>query len=354
MVDRSTPIKYGSAENGNWAGRGDSELTSKDYVIVLHNAVAPGCPKDELDVLDQVNAVSLALEQLGFGVHTLAFSEDLGNLFEGIQRIKPLFVFNLVEAVSGQAKLSYLAPAILESWGVRYSGCSAESILLTTNKIVTKKLLQERRILTPSWITVGEYNGFMPNEDYIIKAVYEDGSVGLHQGSVIRPSSIADVQSSLIVEEQKVGRELFVERYIEGREIYVSLLGEKKAPSVLTPCEIKFVGYEEKQFSRIVDYRAKWEKGTFEYTHAIPKDHFSDEDASLIGQLRQISLRCWHEFGLQGYARVDFRVDGDGVPWVLEINANPCITPGESSFIRSASNTGLDFVGTIRGIISGL
>jgi D-alanine-D-alanine ligase len=78
---------------------------------------------------------------------------------------------------------------------------------------------------------------------------------------------------------------------------------------------------------KIVDYKAKWDADSFEYNNTIRKFDFQDDDAPLISSLREISLQCWNIFSLRGYARVDFRVDNNGKPWVLEINANPCLSP---------------------------
>ena len=110
------------------------------------------------------------------------------------------------------------------------------------------------------------------------------------------------------------------------------------------PLKLSFIGYKEKHIDEIFDYRSKWDEDSFGSKHAISSCVFDDRDKKLIKNLEDISERCWHEFGLKGYARVDFRIDKDGIPWVLEINANPCITPGESSFLRSAAQGGLEYI----------
>jgi D-alanine-D-alanine ligase len=78
---------------------------------------------------------------------------------------------------------------------------------------------------------------------------------------------------------------------------------------------------------KIVDYKAKWDADSFEYNNTIRKFDFQDDDSQLISSLQEISLQCWNVFSLRGYARVDFRVDNNGKPWVLEINTNPCLSP---------------------------
>jgi D-alanine-D-alanine ligase len=143
----------------------------------------------------------------------------------------------------------------------------------------------------------------------------------------------------------------FAEKYIEGREINVSILGENGKPLILPPTEIKFVGYKEKHIYEILTYRSKWEEDSFEYKNAVSSGSFEDGDKTLLKNLEDIAEKCWYEFGLKGYARVDFRIDKNGQPWALEINTNPCITPGESSFIKSAIHGGLDYAGVVSKIV---
>jgi D-alanine-D-alanine ligase len=240
-------------------------MTSKGLIPVLYNEVTEKASKDEIDVLYQVDAVSTALEQLGFTVDRHPFPVDPEKMLEVLKLTKPLLIFNLVEAVTGQGRLSYMVPSMLEALGIKYTGCSAEAIFLTTNKVVTKKLLKSCGISTPQWITAYEESDFAPGERYIIKAVYEDGSVGLNQDSIVVIESISQIRDILKSEMEETGKEFFAEKYIDGREINVSVLGENGMPAVLPPSEIKFTGYIEKNIEEILDYRAKWEENSFEY-----------------------------------------------------------------------------------------
>lgn len=327
-------------------------MTFKGIIPVLYNEISEDASKDEIDVIYQVDAVSSALEQLGFLVSRHAFPGNLMKTVETLKEMKPLLVFNLVEAVSGQGRLSYTAPSVLETLGIKYTGCSSEAILLTTNKVITKKLLGACGIPTPPWITAHDEGDFTQGEKYIIKAVYEDGSVDLHQDSVIVIKNANQIREYLESMDKKSGKEFFAEKYIEGREISISMLGEKAGPRVLPPSEVKFIGYEEKNLVEILDYRSKWEEDSFEYKNTFTSRSFESKDYELLKELEKISMECWREFKLKGYARVDFRIDREGRPWVLEINSNPCITPGGSGFIDSALQGGLDYKGVIERIIS--
>ncbi|NCB52655.1 MAG: ATP-grasp domain-containing protein [Clostridia bacterium] len=327
-------------------------MMSKGAILILYNKVSKKAAKDQIDVLYQVNAVSEALEQLGYAVCKHPFPEKPKDIIETLKETKPSVIFNLVETVAGSEELSYLAPSIFEAMNMKYTGNNAEASILTSDKLVTKKLLRSCGIETPPWITARDENGFEEGERYIVKPVYGDGSVDLNQDSIVTAESVRQVREILAVMKEKTDRDFFAEKYIEGREINVSLLGENGKPLILPPTEIKFVGYKEKHIYEILTYRSKWEEDSFEYKNAVSSGAFEDEDKVLLENLEDIAEKCWYEFGLKGYARVDFRIDKSGRPYALEINTNPCITPGESSFIKSAIHGGLDYAGVVEKIIS--
>lgn len=328
-----------------------TNLASNKSIVVLYNKLQDTPTKDAQDVLCQVDAVFNALKSLGYLVTKLAFDGDFCLLSKGLKASQPSLVFNLVEEVSGKGKLSYLLPAYFESNNIKYTGCSGEAILITTNKIVTKKLLKVSNIPTAPWITEDQDFGFNPSDTYIIKPIDEDGSIGLSQESIVNCKNINELRSILKSVKTKTGSEVFAEKFIDGREINISILGSKDNPRVLIPCEIKFVGFEDKKIAKIFDYRAKWEEDSFEYQNIKPSNSFEKTDEILLEELKRIALLCWHEFKLSGYGRIDFRIN-EGKPYVLELNANPCITPGDSSFIRSSEKSFLTYEEVIASIIS--
>jgi D-alanine-D-alanine ligase len=126
--------------------------------------------------------------------------------------------------------------------------------------------------------------------------------------------------------KEKLGGYCYAEAYIDGREFNIALISDKSGVKVLPIAEMLFKDYAPGKL-RIVDYKAKWNADSFEYNNTIRKFDFPDDDSPLISSLREISLQCWNIFSLRGYARVDFRVDNNGKPWVLEINTNPCLSP---------------------------
>ena len=161
---------------------------------------------------------------------------------------------------------------------------------------------------------------------------------------------------------ESLGGECFAEAYIEGREFNLSLLASedskgrpvsvgrgKPCPEVLPPAEIRFDSYPAGKV-RVVGYRSKWDEDSFEFTHTPRSFDFPDCDNALLVDLKDLALRCWELFDLRGYARVDFRVDGAGRPWILEVNANPCLSP-DAGFAAAAARAGLPFTEVLNRII---
>jgi D-alanine-D-alanine ligase len=206
-------------------------------------------------------------------------------------------------------------------------------------------------ISTPAWVSASHTDGFVPGDTYIVKAIYEDASVGLCDESIKSFRNINEIKALLKSKKEESETEFFAEEYIEGREFSISILGEGGRPSILEPLEILFTGFDEINKAKIIDYNAKWKTTSFEYQNTRSVLSFHHEDHALLGEMRAISEKCWVHFNLRGYARVDFRVDKRGKPWVIEINANPCITPGESGFLKAAGKSGFDFNDVIRRLI---
>ncbi len=319
-------------------------------VVILYNQLAADAPKDEQDVLVQVEVVSRALAQLGYQPCELGFSLSIKETIKALKEIKPVFVFNLTESVEGDGRLIYLAASLLDHLAVPYTGCSTEALFLTSNKLLTKKMLNLAGIDTPPWVSLDHFQPgiTLPPGNYIIKSVWEHASNWFTADSIIsfdsepEPAALKEI---LQKQKQQTGKEFFAERYIDGREFNISVL----AGEVLAIPEIKFQDYPGDKF-KVVDYRAKWEEESFEFHHTPRSFDFPPADDQLLERLRKISRQCWDLFDLKGYARVDFRVDSDGRPWVLELNANPCISP-DSGFYAAAEQSGFPFSLVVEKII---
>lgn len=263
-------------------------------------------------------------------------------------KLKPDLVFNLVESLAGSGRLIYCFPALLDTLGLPYTGASAEALFLTSNKVLAKSRLDDRGVPTPQWVH-SRYFGpdcVLPNEAdrprrWIIKSVWEHASLGLDETAIIDGRQTHYLPAMLMQRAPQLGGACFAEAFIEGREFNLSIIGGHAAPKVLPPAEIIFEGFTDDQ-PRIVDYSAKWHEESYAYHHTPRRFDFEVQETPLLKRLIATALKCWRLFDLSGYARVDFRVDADNRPWVLEINANPCISP-DAGFAAAVEQSGMTY-----------
>jgi len=320
-------------------------------IVIAHNPAGVDAPVDERDVLVQAGEVSGALRSLGFVPFCVPFELSGDTFTKRLQEINPACIFNLVESVEGDARLIHFAPSYFDHLGIPYTGASAQAMFLTSNKVLSKQLMTLNHIATPAWFVPGHVPAVpltFPGT-YIIKALWEEASVGIDHDSVIRAEDSKELNRLVLQRSEQLGVTCFAERYIEGREFYISLLsGDDGVPNVLPAEEIRFNLPEGSR--NIVDYRAKWQQDSDEYQGTIPSFDFPAHDSILIEALNAIALTCWDSFELTGYNRVDFRVDASGKPFVLEINANPCIS-ADSGFVASAQRAALTYPMIIRRIL---
>jgi D-alanine-D-alanine ligase len=143
-----------------------------------------------------------------------------------------------------------------------------------------------------------------------------------------------------------------IQDFIEGREFNISVLADKSGPEVLPPAEIVFRNFPD-TMPRIVDFKAKWVMDAFEFENTIREFPGSNLSPVLADGLRETASRCWHLFGLKGYARVDVRIDDNENIYVIEINANPCISP-DGGFVAATKQAGYDLKDVLRRIIDDL
>lgn len=324
-------------------------------VVVLHDQVAAHDSLDQQDVLIQAEAISRALAALGYDPIDLSLSLDFKTFLETIGAIKPVFVFNLVESLQRKGRLIHLAPSLLDYLRIPYTGAGTEALFTTSNKLLAKAIMGNAGILTPRFHCLSQPSrgASLPLPGWCItKLVWEHGSSGMGDHSVIYAETSAQVDAVLHACHSLSGEECFAEEYIEGREVCVAMLASPHGVELLPPSEIIFEDFPPDK-KRIVDYRAKWEEGSFEYSHTPRSFEFAPHDRPLLQTLNALAEKCWLLFGLRGYARVDFRVDRDNRPWVLEVNANPCLAP-EAGFAYTAEQAGLSYQDIIQRLVDDL
>ena len=183
----------------------------------------------------------------------------------------------------------------------------------------------------------------------IIKSVWEHASRGLDDENVIREGDSSLVRERLQEFIARTGRPHFAEQYIDGREFNVPLLDGPGSPRVLPMAEIDFSGFPADK-PRIVGHRAKWHESSFEYNNTPRSFRVRQHDRQLVESLQRLALQCWWLFDLRGYVRVDFRVDRAGQPWILEINANPCLSL-DAGFAAALAEAGISYDEAIGRIV---
>jgi D-alanine-D-alanine ligase len=311
--------------------------------LIIYNEPASNALPDELDVLDQVDFIQEILEKLGYQVERQGITENFYNEIESISGQGYEFVFNLVESIGKNAEVLYFIPGLLNLYNIPYTGCPVEATFVTASKVLARNIMRANGIPVAGGYKASEASQLVTGKRYILKPVWEDGSLGITEDSVFTfDGSIPEILRN------KDDQHWFIEDFIEGREFNVSVMAGPNGPEMLPPAEMLFIDYPE-NIPRIVSYRAKWEEDSFQYENSRRSfpDNLSDK---LLHNLRAAVNACWHTFGLKGYARVDIRVDPDENVYVLEVNANPCISP-DSGFISAAVHAGYTHLEIVRNIL---
>ena len=321
-------------------------------VVILHNRVSAQAAPDELDVLVQVEAVGEALIALGHTVEPWGCDLDLESLAFSLSGASPDLVFNLVEGLEGHGRLIHVAPGVLEALRVPVAGCPAEAIFLTSHKVLAKGLLRQAGLPTPDWLGDGLADAAAdPGPGaalrWIVKSVWEDASIGMDDSAVVDGGPTA-ARAELRHRAGRPGSPWFAEAFVEGREFNLGLLDGPDGPTVLPPAEMTFEDFPEGK-PRIVGYAAKWHEDSFEYSHTVRSFDLPPQDAALVAEMSRQALACWRLFRLRGWARVDFRVDAAGRPFILEVNANPCLSP-DAGFAAGLERAGIPYAEAIARI----
>ncbi len=304
-----------------------------DRCLILYNSPAENALADEINVMEQVKFVSEALIELGYGIDYHCLGEELHNEILSISGAGYSFIFNLVEAIFGYPEILHFVPALLNLYKIPHSGCPTDATFVTANKVYAKKLMRLSSIPVTETYKISDWRDLATGNKYIVKPIWEDGSVGINEDSVF----IFDGKRPVIL-EHKDDTHWFVENYLDGREFNVSIIAKGRIPLVLPPAEIVFRDYPG-DLPKIVSYKAKWEEDTFQYKNSV-RNFDTGLTPSTAEEIRKIATDCWSLFNLHGYARIDMRTDVNGNLFVMEVNANPCIS-ADSGFVAACYHHGL-------------
>jgi D-alanine-D-alanine ligase len=308
-------------------------------ILVLHSDIGENAPPEELDTLIAADAVADVLARRGHKVGQAPFQAE--TLKDLLALTTPDIVFNLVEGVEGQGRLAPLAPQMLADLGMRFTGVSAKAMAVTNDKPLTKSMLREAGLATPGWAVPPDWAG-LDGGQWIVKSALEDASLGLDDGCVVAGPQVLARAAACVA---KFGGDWFAERYVEGREFNIAVLDGR----VLPMAEMRFEQWPQGK-PRIVGYDAKWEEDSSGWRGTVRVFGVERDEPELAAKLKSACEQVWTLFALSGFARVDFRVGADGVPLILEINTNPCISP-DAGFAAAAEEAGMNYGDLIEAIV---
>jgi len=310
-------------------------------IAIVHDAHAAEGRIDSSDTLLEAQAISQALDGLGYDTTTIPVDLDLGAFERTVRALQPRAVVNLVESLAGRGQLLAAVPALLESLGLAFTGCSANALGVTSDKRLAKQLLLRAGLPVPELFDPAAGDDIA----WIVKSVHEHASLGIGDDSIVRgPQAVARL---LAARRGEFGGRWLAERFVPGRELAVALIAAPEGPRVLPVAEIRFEGFPADK-PTIVGYAAKWHADSFEYRHTIRS--FAVEP-TLAARAAELARACWDLFALDGYARVDFRVDVSLKPWVLEVNANPCLSP-DAGFAAALAEARVPYAEAIDWLIA--
>ncbi|MBN2632993.1 MAG: ATP-grasp domain-containing protein [Bacteroidales bacterium] len=315
-----------------------------NHCTIIYNEPAENAYADELDVMDQVEFIEANLRELGIETSRRGITANFMSEIPELAEEKPELIFNLVESINNNGEFSYFIPALLNHHSIPYTGSSVEALFITTSKTLTCRMLSAAGIKNPGAVPPSQCKNLTEGNRYIIKPVWEDGSLGITAESVF-------VYTPDMKEKLGSYRDShwLIQDYIDGREFNVTVLAGPDGPEVLPPAEMLFRDYGNER-PKIVDFKAKWEEGSFEYNNTVRDFPGNRLDKLLMERITDTALKCWHYFGLKGYARVDMRIDSNNIPYVIEVNANPCLTPG-SGVVAAVTEAGISYPSFVSRIL---
>ncbi|HEV7509031.1 MAG TPA: ATP-grasp domain-containing protein [Thermoanaerobaculia bacterium] len=303
-------------------------------------------PKSYDVVADQVAA---ALTKKGHKTSILGVYDDVSKLVSGISRRKPDLIFNLLESFGGKSTAGDFAIAgVLDLLGVRYTGGGPGELYLRQDKGLAKKVLAFEKIPYPHFAVFSQTSDFetagnlrMP---LFVKPLTADASIGIDGDSLVRDTT--SLMKRVIAIHEKIKDSALVEEYIEGRELYVGVLGNRE-PLALPPVEVDFTGFPEGE-PRILGTKAKWKKNSAEYKGT--KSVMADLPDELRARLQKTAIEAYRAVRVRDYGRVDLRLTETGDIYVIEVNAS-CYLEKDSEFSMAAQAGGIEFPDLVERIV---
>jgi len=313
-------------------------------IVVLYNLEEEGAAIDASSVADAARAIAGALNEVGMTATTATIrGAEVFDVLTTLRADRPDLVFNLCEAMAGDARNEPTFVGLLDLFGIAYTGADLLGLASCLYKQRAKDILIGRGVSTPPYRLIDSEtisDAALAALDYpwFVKLVHEDASVGITQANVVH--SAAELRARSRELHERYHQPVLAERYVEGREINVTLIGNGAHPRVLPLHEIDFAAMPLDR-PRIVSYAAKWDAAHVDYEGTKPVP-LRDASPEMIEAVERTARAAWHALGLRDYGRVDLRVDAAGTPWVIDVNPNCDISP-DAGVARSAKVAGMTY-----------
>jgi D-alanine-D-alanine ligase len=299
--------------------------------------------RTEYDVVSTLTA-------MGHEVKTLPIHDDLGALRRAAEEWKPHIAFNLLEGFDDIAIFDQNVVSHLELLKLAYTGCNPRGLLLARDKSLSKKLLAYHRIRVPEFevFRIGRHVRRPKRLTFplIVKSLTQEASIGISQASVVDTDEKLKERVAFV--HQSIGTAAIAEQYIEGRELYVGVIGNQHLQA-LPVWELFFTNMPEGA-RRIATDRVKWSV-KYQKKYGIDSGPAKDLSPEFAQATQHLCKRAYRALELSGYARIDLRLDEAGNLWTLEANPNPQIARGED-FAASAEKAGLSYEAVLQRIMN--
>jgi D-alanine-D-alanine ligase len=321
---------------------------SLQRVLVVYNTdydeeLTAGSNVDVSAVEQAARAMTEGIRSFGLdselaGVH----GRDLDQLFRRLRDDPPQLVFNACESLCGDVRNEALMPALLDMLRIPYTGPDALAIGLCLHKDRAKDVLRAAGIPTPPHVVLAGDTDLdaelVLDYPFFLKLVHEDASIGIEAGNVVADRDALRARARELI--GKYRQPVIAEKYIDGREVNVTVMGGSGQLACLPLHEISFADMPADR-PRIVSYAAKWDEHHVDYagTKPVPMKDVSDAVADAI---RAVAISAFVALGLRDFGRVDLRVDADGRPWVIDINPNCDLSP-DAGVARTARAAGMEY-----------
>lgn len=295
------------------------------------------------------NDVYQALKANKYEVSILGLYDSITPLLEEIDQNKPDVIFNLVEVFNDRSHFEKNITALLEMLDIPYTGASSENAFICNNKALCKKIFIFHKVKVPRFYTFyRNLKVFLPEKlklPAVIKPLCEEASRGISQASIVDNPDAFFERIKFIHENMNM--DAIVEEYIEGRELYVTVMGDKRL-TVLSPREMIFGELPED--SRIATYKAKWDD-KYRDKWGIKSVFANNLSPEMAKKIQDVCKRAYRAINFNSYVRFDIRLTAEGEVYIIEPNANPCIARIDE-VAQSAARGGMNYSQLIRRIVN--